>query len=119
MIDLYSSRRKEFIPCTFWARDKTNKSIENYTIVEIPTDSFMAGIVDSIYEQKVILNNFMMTSKVLMIYTNDSITIKEGDSVKLRGIFYRADTIQRKEHNAENEFTISPSKTTYIQLKGK
>lgn len=118
MIDLYTSRRKEFIPCTYWKKDKANKDLEKYVLETIPTGNFYCGIVGSLQKQKVILGNFMLSSTVLMIYTNDNVEIEEGASVKYKNKYYKAENVQIEEHNAENEFTNSPSKTTYIQLKG-
>lgn len=125
MIDLWKSRRKNYLECYFWERNENEDYVEENELVYNQRYSgfFMAEEVSSLtVSPQQISDTFMFPEQTITLLTHDCIdNLKENDIVEIKGINkkFRVDSIQRANDKKQRFFIKEGySASHYISLRG-
>ena len=98
MIDLWTTRRDNFIKCTYWCQIDDNDivSLSEVAHERVPSGTFYAKEITPWNEDPQIIDaTFKFSSKTVTVETYDKVDdLHEGDVVKLDDFLYRVQTIQ-------------------------
>lgn len=122
MIDLWTSRRKKFVKCTYYSKIEDENYVPNNTLIHnmIPSGCFNAEIkgtatLSSQFERE----TFVMPLRTMTIETEDNVeNLRENDIIICRGKTWKVDDIQWAEKTSQSQFLNKISKIYVITLKG-
>ena len=118
MIDIYHSRRINFIKCHWYERDESVNDLSKYALEKKPVGSFYARLYspDSRSNQD-LANSFRFSENTLTIVTDDEVDgLKENCVVSCMGEAYVATNVQREIHLKESQYGRGHY-TVYISLR--
>ena len=123
MIDLWTTRRDNFIKCTYWCKIDNNDIVSLSEVVHerVPSGTFYAKEITPWNEDPQIIDaTFKFSSKTVTVETYDKVdNLHEGDVVKLDDFLYRVQTIQTLPIKKQRHFLKSGfSCKRIIDLRG-
>ena len=123
MIDLYTTRRTNFIKCEWFSQIEDEEYVDLNEIRHLPSPSgvFYAKEVNGYSEDNQQVENlFMVDSHRVTLTTNDKVQeLRLNDIVKFDNKLWRVDSKQPTPKNAQRQFRnkANVSAATVIQLK--
>lgn len=118
MIDMYHSRRTNFVKCHYYRRDEKINDLDRYVLEAKPTGCFYAKpFSPKNRHNQDIANTFRFSEHTLTIMTEDDIDdLEENNIVEYRNKTYVVVDIQRENHVRESQYG-GEHYTTYIGLR--
>lgn len=108
-IDLFHSRRTNYIPCDYWIRDERDStgSPSQWILYNQPSGKFYARPVSVKSNQMNVINGVWALDKnMVTIETDDDITdINRGCIIKYDEQLWLVESVQREIHLKESEFS--------------
>ena len=131
MIDIWTSRRGNFIECEYWLKEDSVMSENLSDFIKNPDDEltyksepdgiFFAKEVNAYtQDNQVIAEVFMAKRETITLETSDDISVlKRNDIVRFNDKKYRVDSIQKVPFKNQRQFLANAqSFTYYLSLKG-
>ena len=117
-IDIYHSRRTNFVKCYYYKRDNNINDLAKYVLLAKPEGHFYAKLYSpNTRQNQDIANTFRFSENSLTIITEDDVKdLVENSVVLYNGKAYVVVTVQREIHLRESQFG-GEHYTTYISLR--
>lgn len=117
-IDIYHSRRTNFVKCYYYKRDEKVNDLSKYVLTKKPEGIFYARLYSPNSRQNQdVVNTFRFSENSLTIVTEDDVNdLVENNVVLYNGKAYVVINVQRELHLKESQYG-GEHYTTYISLR--